>query len=194
MAEAKGSKWLTDINAESPLELVMRGHLWIESRLIDLLHDIVPFPDRIDFDRFTFPQKVALVAAHGGLEGDDVAAYLKLNSMRNKVAHRLDAALSSEDEVALINCLSASLRHSSMVDDPSVSSKSWPYSLRHIMAAMIIRLEHRHKELLRAREDQRALMAEVRRVTHELRTEREQREVARSATSKATASEVSGQT
>lgn len=192
MAEVEGSKWLTDINAQTPLELVMRGHLWIESRMIDLLNDIVPFPSRIDFGRFTFPQKVALVAAHGGLDDDDVAAYLKLNSMRNKVAHRLDAALSAEDEVALINCLSPVLRGSSLVDDRRVAGQPWPYALRHIMAAMIIHVEHRHAALLQARADKRALDAEVIRVTHELRTEREQREAARTASDGERTARVSG--
>ncbi|MEU2358019.1 hypothetical protein ABZ599_34435 [Streptomyces misionensis] len=181
MADAERSELLKDLHADSPLELVIRAHLWIESRMIELLGDLVPFPDRIDFDRFTFPQKVALVAAHGAIDQEDVPAYLKLNSMRNKVAHRLNAALSAEDEVALINCLSPLLRHTSMVDEPKVAAASWPYALRSVLAAMVIHLEVRHKQLLKARDEQRRVAAEVAQLVKELREEREQREAARAA-------------
>ncbi|MEE1941684.1 hypothetical protein V1L54_20115 [Streptomyces sp. TRM 70361] len=175
MTDAAGSKWLVDINSDSPLELVLRGHLWIESRLIGVLGVVAPHPERIDFSRFTYPQKVALAAAHDFLEEEDVPAYLKLNSMRNKVAHRLDAALSEQDETDLINCLSPILRRSSMVDDARVAGRPWPYALRHVMAAMIIRLEERHKAYLKTQEDNRRLVEQMRKVTKELRTEREQR-------------------
>ncbi|MEU6509156.1 hypothetical protein [Streptomyces sp. NPDC046942] len=182
MADAERSKFLKDINAESPLELVIRAHLWIESRMIELLCDLVPYPDRIDFDRFTFPQKVALVAAHGALEQEDVPAYLKLNSMRNKVAHRLEAALSAEDEAALINCLSPKLRHVSMVDEPGVRTQPWPHALRSVLAAMVTVVKAQREALLRARGEQRKIAAEVALLARELREEREQREAARAAT------------
>lgn len=181
MADAERSKFLKDLNADSPLELVIRAHLWIESRLIELLCDLMPFPDRIDFDRFSFPQKVALVAAHGALREEDVPAYLKINSMRNKLAHRLNAALSAEDEVALINCLSPMLRHTSMIDEPKVAGHEWPRGMRSVLAAMVIHLEAGRKELLKAQDEQRKVAAEVTQLTKELREEREQREAVRAA-------------
>ncbi|WP_159024392.1 hypothetical protein [Streptomyces scabiei] len=178
MADEERSQFLKDLNAESPLELVIRAHLWIESRMIELLCDLVPFPDRIDFDRFTFPQKVTLVAAHGALNKEDIPAYLKLNSMRNKVAHRLNSALNAEDEVALINCLSASLRDVSMIDEPKVAGKPWPTALRYVLAAMVTRLQVRRQVLRKERDQQGKLAAEVARLAQELREERERREAA----------------
>ncbi|MFE5759818.1 hypothetical protein ACFQ7I_40025 [Streptomyces massasporeus] len=175
MVDTEHSNFLKDINSESPLELVIRAHLWIESRMIELLGDLVPFPDRIDFDRFTFPQKVALVAAHGALDKADVPAYLKLNSMRNKLAHRLDAALTAEDEAALINCLSADLREVSMVDEPEIAARPWPDALRFVLATMVARLEVRRRVLAEVRDARRKLDTEVARLTRVLQKDEERR-------------------
>ncbi|MGA5322230.1 hypothetical protein ACPCIU_17555 [Streptomyces seoulensis] len=181
MADTERSNFLKDINSTSPLELVIRAHLWIESRMIELLGDLVPFPDRIDFDRFTFPQKVALVAAHGALDKADVPAYLKLNSMRNKVAHRLDAALTAEDEAALINCISADLREVSMIDEPAIAARPWPEALRFVLAAMVARLEVKRRILAEVRDARRQLDAEVTRLTQALSKDREWREAVEAA-------------
>jgi hypothetical protein len=176
MAEAASSRWLADLNSQSPLELVLRGHLWIESRMIDVLCAAVPYPDRIDLSRFTFPQKVSLVAAHGVLDTEDVPAYLKINTLRNKVAHRLDAALTAEDEAALVNCLSDTLRRASMIDEPRAAQGPWPYALRRIMAAMIIWLEQMHAVALQEREQHEKAKALALRTVQEILAERERQD------------------
>lgn len=168
--------WLADLNKESPLELVLRGHLWIESQLIELLSIVVPFPEAVDFSRFSFPQKVALAAAHGFIAPDETAAYLKLNSLRNKVAHRLNAALSEQDATDLINCLSTHLRHASMVDEPKVVGEPWPNKLRHIIASLRIRLQVQQGRYIESVEKGKHVAIEVREMTRTLRAEREARE------------------
>lgn len=155
MSEATPTEFLADLNSDSPLELILRGHLWIEARLIQYLSAVVPFPDRVDFGRFTYPQKLSLAAAHGVLQKDDVPAYMKVNTLRNKIAHRLDAALIESDEVELVNCLSPRLRNAALLDQPDVSQRPWPDVTRFVLAAMIIVLESGHTKLLRAKEEGR---------------------------------------
>lgn len=74
----------------SPFEVVLRGHLWVEAQLISVLEEVLPFPDEVDLARFTFPQKISLVAAHGFIRPADVASYMKLNALRNRLAHRAE--------------------------------------------------------------------------------------------------------
>jgi hypothetical protein len=84
-------RFVTHLTSAQPLEVLLRGHLWVEAELIAALEDILPFPKQIDLGRVSFPQKVSLVAAHGFIRPEDVPAYMKLNSLRNKVAHNLSA-------------------------------------------------------------------------------------------------------
>ena len=71
------------------LEVLLRGHLWVESELIAILEEVLPYPKEINIVRLAFPLKVNLTAAHGCIHSGDVPAYLKLNSLRNKAAHNL---------------------------------------------------------------------------------------------------------
>jgi hypothetical protein len=41
----------------------------VEDQLIDVLDEVLPFPEHVDLDRLAFPQKVGLVAAHGFIRG-----------------------------------------------------------------------------------------------------------------------------
>jgi hypothetical protein len=96
----------------TPLEVLLRGHLWAESELIGILEDTLPYPERIDFSRLSFPLKVALVAANGYLNPDDVPAFLKLNSLRNKIAHNLHTELGEESVNELLDTFGNVLKHS----------------------------------------------------------------------------------
>src|SRR5690242_9787396 len=55
----------SDLATGTLLEIVLRGHLWIESEIIGGVTDQFPFPDQIDVARLTFPTKLSLAAAHG---------------------------------------------------------------------------------------------------------------------------------
>src|SRR5450755_2483965 len=75
--------FIKHLTSEQPLEVLLRGHLWVEAELIAVLEDVLPFPEQIDLGRVSFPQKVSLVAAHGFIRPGDVPGYMKLNSLRN---------------------------------------------------------------------------------------------------------------
>ena len=48
--------FIAHLTSDRPLEVLIRGHLWVEAELIGILEDIIPFPAFIDLGRFTFPQ------------------------------------------------------------------------------------------------------------------------------------------
>jgi hypothetical protein len=143
--------FIRHLSSERPLEVLIRGHLWVESELIGILEDVIPFPVLIDLGRFTFPQKVSLVAAHGFIRPDDVSAYLKLNALRNKVAHNL-AAEPGEDYVnELFNSLGSNLRRiiNGLRDDGSFHPQwdEWIWRLRFAVLGLCIGLSAERERL-----------------------------------------------
>lgn len=82
---------------EDDLGVVIRAHIHIEAKLLELLELLVTDPkylERMDLD---FGQRVNLAVALG-LKPEHAPALTALGTLRNAFAHRLDAEL-SEDRV-----------------------------------------------------------------------------------------------
>lgn len=73
----------------SLVEVLLRGHLWVETHLVGLLESELANPDALNLDRMAFAQKVSLANALGLLSPDEVATMKVLNRMRNRLAHNL---------------------------------------------------------------------------------------------------------
>jgi|SRR5699024_5291299 len=104
--EEKERLFLDNIEKKDPLQIVVRGHLFLENELIHLLESTFPQKDCLDPSDLRFPMKVKLVGALGLLPKESISSYLKFNSLRNKFAHRLDMEITSEEIKKLINSLS----------------------------------------------------------------------------------------
>src|SRR3954454_9948496 len=91
---------LAVLNVDSPVEMLLRGHLFVEQQLTEVLREALPNPDALDFTRLNFPTLVSLGSSLGlpNLAAEDVPALLKLNTLRNRLAHRLDWNLDAEAE------------------------------------------------------------------------------------------------
>ena len=83
---------------ESPVEVLLRGHLWAEHFLERILEAKLDRPSEIDMDGMRWRQKLSLCGATGALSEDEVAALAYVNKVRNRLAHDL-AAEPSEAEV-----------------------------------------------------------------------------------------------
>jgi hypothetical protein len=91
---------------EDELGVVVRAHIHIEAKLLELLELLAPAPtylERMDLD---FGQRVNLVVALG-LKAEHAAPLSALGRLRNVFAHRLDAQLSDERVNSLYETLSA---------------------------------------------------------------------------------------
>lgn len=104
--EEKERSFLDNIEKKDPLQIVVRGHLFLENELIHLLEATFPQKDCLDPSDLRFPMKVKLVGALGLLPKESISSYLKFNSLRNKFAHRLDMEITSEEIKKIINSLS----------------------------------------------------------------------------------------
>jgi hypothetical protein len=76
---------------------ILRGHLWIEICLNRALNIELAVPGAIDVDRMTWRFKVSLCQALGRLDADQVVTLNRLNALRNRLAHRVDAAVAGKD-------------------------------------------------------------------------------------------------
>lgn len=74
----------------SHLELVLRGHLWIESLLNGVIESRMRNAEALNLDRMTFAGKVDLAFALGAIDSDSAGWFRALNKMRNRLAHSLD--------------------------------------------------------------------------------------------------------
>src|SRR5699024_3625785 len=104
--EEKERSFLDNIEKKDPLQIVVRGHLFLENELIHLLEATFPQKDCLDPSDLRFPMKVKLVGALGLLPKESIPSYLKFNSLRNKFALRLDMEITSEEIKKIINSLS----------------------------------------------------------------------------------------
>lgn len=72
--------------AEDPVSLLLRGHLWVDQALTDLIREAFEFPDEWeDLERLSFHSKVDLARAQGSLPW--VSALRELHRLRNQLAH-----------------------------------------------------------------------------------------------------------
>jgi len=104
--EEKERLFLDNIEKKDPLQIVVRGHLFLENELIHLLESTFPQMNCLEPSDLRFPMKVKLVGALGLLHKESISIYLMFNSLRNKFAHRLDMEITSEEIEKLINSLS----------------------------------------------------------------------------------------
>ncbi len=141
----------------SAFEVVLRGHLWVEAQLTAVVTDVLPFPDLVDMDRFTFPQRVALAAAHGFIRPDDVAAYMRLNALRNRLAHRVNVEPGADFADELLSAFGPHLRR--LVDDFSRGERwqweDWVQRLRLCVLAMCVSVDNERQRLLAYRREVR---------------------------------------
>ena len=145
----KNDDFIEHITSGRPVEVLLRGHLWVEAELISVLQDVLPFPSLIDLDRVNFPQKVSLVAAHGFIRPEDIPAYMKLNSLRNKVAHNLTAEPGEEYARDLIGSFGPHLKHiiDGLSEDYGFRWEEWIWRLRYAITALCVNLDVERERL-----------------------------------------------
>ena len=96
--------FLDDLRSDTPLQVILRGHLWVEAEIVALLSAAMLHPAHFD-DRMSFSTRVKLAAALGLLPQSWIPALHQLNAQRNKLAHRLDHQVTEETEAALVQAL-----------------------------------------------------------------------------------------
>jgi hypothetical protein len=98
--------WTAHLNAQDPLALVIRGHLYVESALIQQIEAVLVNKKEFDSARLQFDKTVRLAVALGKVEAADAGAFTALNRLRVQFAHNVGTKLTDQDELDLYNALS----------------------------------------------------------------------------------------
>lgn len=91
------AKLRSHMSGDDDLQVVVRGHLYLEHVLIIMLQEALIAPDQINIRDLRFPTKIALLSAMGILRRSLVAPLNISNRLRNRVAHALEITVSADD-------------------------------------------------------------------------------------------------
>ncbi|MFD0960977.1 hypothetical protein [Paenibacillus chungangensis] len=95
--EEELNKFLEDANGESELVIILKGHLYIENQLDNLLKKSLVYPEIILDKRMRFVDKTRLAVAMGLIPRPEIHPILRLNDIRNAFAHNLSYQLNERD-------------------------------------------------------------------------------------------------
>ncbi len=99
----------SELVEEDNVGLVLRGHLHVEHQLTKYISEQLPFPERVDWGKIDFIGKVELALACG-LDVDIRPGLERLESLRNKFAHRFDALIESDWVLVAYNGLPRAIK------------------------------------------------------------------------------------
>ncbi|MGQ7279385.1 hypothetical protein ACT91Q_15560 [Brevibacillus thermoruber] len=104
-------KFVRDTSGESHLQIILRGHLYIEYELLTLLKKHLKHPQLI-IGKLKFSDIVNLVFALGLLPIEYIKVFRRVNKLRNSFAHQLDFTLNEEDITRLLESFTPELQKS----------------------------------------------------------------------------------
>ncbi len=127
-------KFFDTINSNNLLTVLLKAHLFIESNLVRLIKKELVNEEAIDFSRVNFPLKLQLCVALGIYEEKDLPAYLKLNKLRNDVAHKLHFEVEEKDIKSFLSTLNADQIKYALIEE----GDSLMYRFRKALASMYL--------------------------------------------------------
>jgi hypothetical protein len=93
-------KWNQDVDA---IGRILRSHLFIEHFLTEYLVALNPNLGDLKGTRLTFSQKLSLVENHSNETKELASGIRRLNTIRNQLAHRLEAKVTDQDKESLLS-------------------------------------------------------------------------------------------
>ena len=104
------NKFNEDTKSEDELQVVLRGHLYLEHEIEKLLRFVLVEPDYILTNRFMFMNKVNLGVALGLIPEELAKVYEKLNRLRNNFAHKLDFKITDKNLDDIVSRMNENMR------------------------------------------------------------------------------------
>ncbi len=84
------NKARVELNSSDPISVILRGHLYIENCLDEMLKMELKYPELIDLSKINFAIKPKLCCSMGIIDQRTSNICLKINKVRNSLAHHLD--------------------------------------------------------------------------------------------------------
>ncbi|PHA61734.1 hypothetical protein [Bacillus wiedmannii] len=133
------SKFMEDTEGENELQVILRGHLYLENEIERLLRFVLVEPDFILTERFMFMNKVNLAFALGLIPKDRIAGYKKINKIRNEYAHKLDFEITEKDASDILSVLPKEVKALHPIPDDLTVLESMRFLLRLLWADSLMR-------------------------------------------------------
>jgi preprotein translocase subunit Sec63 len=93
-------KWNQDVDS---IGRILRAHLFIEHFLTNYLIALNPNLGDLKGARLTFSQKITLIENHSSETKELASGIKRLNTIRNQLAHRLEAKVTDQDKESLLS-------------------------------------------------------------------------------------------
>ena len=99
LAEFKNKleKFHLDINSENPMQIILKGNLYIEYALRERLKKHLENPEILECDKLAFKQLAKLVFSLGLLPADIFKTVMEVNHIRNSYSHNLQYNFNEEE-------------------------------------------------------------------------------------------------
>ncbi|MDF1997582.1 hypothetical protein [Peribacillus frigoritolerans] len=130
-------QFVQEINSPDLLNVILRGHLYIEAKIIELLENRFTHPEEFKMSDINYPNKINLCVALGIIDRSETKAYLKLNKLRNTMAHQLQPSQIEKEIGDIISSLSNEQRKlykTNKIEDGLL------YNLRKALAVLFVDL------------------------------------------------------
>jgi hypothetical protein len=130
-----------------PLLVVLRGQLWIEAMLLDVLQEAVAQPQHLDLDRTSFGTKVRLAVSLGAMPAEAIPGFDEINRIRNRAAHNLRYEYTVDDEERLIATLDPHTARAALSDN-RYTADDFPERTINVIAALVVILEETEARII----------------------------------------------
>lgn len=101
MAAIDLKRYLEHTKGRSLVEILLRGHLWLENAVVGLIEAEVQNAEVLSLGRMSFVNKLNLAEALGVLSSEDARSIRTINRIRNRLAHELDGEPTVQELVAI---------------------------------------------------------------------------------------------
>ena len=117
---------------------VIKAHLYLEHVIMQTLTEAFKVPDVVDFRRMSFPAKLDLCVALGIYPRPWREIVSRVNEMRNRVAHKLDAQVTEHAKRELWEMLPEIAKQSLRSKYEKDTDAPWPMPLARIFHSIIV--------------------------------------------------------
>ena len=117
---------------------VIKAHLYLEHVIMQTLTEAFKVPDVVDFRRMSFPAKLDLCVALGIYPRPWREVISRVNEMRNRVAHKLDAQVTEHAKRELWEMLPEIAKQSLRSKYEKDTDPLWPMPLARIFHTIIV--------------------------------------------------------
>jgi len=93
----KLEKFHLDINSGNPMQIILKGNLYIEYALRERLREHLKNPQILECDKLSFSQLAKLVFSLGLLPVDIFKTVMEMNHIRNSYSHNLKYNFNDEE-------------------------------------------------------------------------------------------------